>query len=216
MTHLLENCKSCDYSCSACYGGTPSECYTTTWRYSYDGSTVQACQSPCLFCWGDGGHGNCYLCDGGFKLNTNGYCSTTCTAPYTTFGDSFPQACLISCASNQFMLWNYTCTDFCDPLLVQRATSQGTDCIYPCGSSIKSFLYWNGSCLETCPFLPRVEGDSRFCDVCPPGGPKYYYPDQAVCKATCSYPYTIQNIVFCELVLSSADQNSGCYFFQHK
>ena len=183
-------CKQCDPSCSSCFGPSTGECYSYSFLYYYDGSRVVGCDSGCYGCWGSGNN-QCRLCLDTEYLDESSTCRSSCDLS-TSFvtGISHARRCITKCPAGKYILSNYTCVDSCDPPFVSGIDSLGhSSCTYPCPRSIHSFLYWDGSCLSTCPYYKRVSNDYYFCDACQPG---YYSYDSGSCLPKC---YTGFNMV---------------------
>ena len=114
-------------------------------------------------------------------------------------GNSYARRCIKKCPPGKYILSNYTCVDSCDPPFVSAIDSLGQSaCTYPCSRSAHSFLYWNGSCLSTCPYYKRISNDYRFCDACQLG---YYSYDSGSCLPTCHAHFdmvTVGGSSFCQ------------------
>ena len=173
----LKKCYGCDGSCLLCYGPANTECYGPQYQSFYNGKIYMFCSPPCLQCWGTANN-QCYRCS---LLDYDNTCQSSCTTPYVSFGSSY-KICLKPCAANEYMLWNNTCGSSCNFPLISGTTTHGNTCDYPCGLSSSVFLYWNGSCLPTCPYNIRVENYYQFCDVCPQN--QYTYPN-GLCLSAC-------------------------------
>ena len=173
-------CTGCS-SCNACYGPLKSQCYRPNFNWSYNGTVIFQCTSPCRACWGTANN-QCYVCDTSTVLDQSNTCQSGCTYPYISSSTSYPKGCILPCSSDHFILWNYTCTSSCDLPLVKATTSGVSICQYPCSLSSNSYLYWNGSCLPTCPYYSRNESGYLFCDACQPGD---YMYDNTSCFSFC-------------------------------
>ena len=127
-------------------------------------------------------------CDSPYLLTVKGrgeFCGFPCSSPSTEY--LYPNgSCMTTCTSYPRVTPGYM---FCD--------------ICPIGQ----FLYPNGSCYSTCstPFKERQDiGGFYFCDFsCLKAGMKYYSVDNKACQASCNYPYSISDTVYCVLMLSS-------------
>ena len=178
------SCLGCNSKCSSCFGPTDAQCYIYEWGNSYTGTVVANCPSYCNLCL-IGASSKCFLCWGGSHyLDIDSTCKASCTTPATPFTTGARTKCIRPCATGQYMLWNEACVSSCDAPLVKNIDPLGNTCFYSCGESANIFLYWNGSCLATCPYYQRIEGNYRFCDACQPN---YYMHDDESCQETCVY-----------------------------
>ena len=181
-------CDLCDVSCGLCFGPKPTDCITFNWYYSYDGSSAFKCQVNCFLC---SVSGLCSICDPDYVLDIDGSCQPGSSFLTVLVGDNQYRKCIIPCNSNQFVLWNFSCVDSCDvPLTTLKDSQSNLICKYPCSLSINSYLYANGSCLDTCPYIPRVEDNYRFCDLCQPG---YHLYDGGSCISGCPSDFVDEN-----------------------
>ena len=199
--NIIVPCQACPISmCSICIGNGGIGCMKSINRGSYfDGANFYSCSTGCVFCIGPNAK-DCVQCDFSHTLDTDNTCKASCTLPYVSSG-TYNQRCRLRCDSSQYLYWNNTCQDSCNyPLQIDTNHGQ---CTYPCNKAYAEFLYWNASCLSTCPFYSRIESGYGFCDLCPLG--YYLYLEDDVCKLGCTYPYTIQKLVYCKLDLSSSD-----------
>ena len=194
-------CQPCAGKCYSCFGSTVSQCYRPDWDGFYDGSVAQKCTSPCLYCYGTS-NSACYRCSTTTTLNTDGTCQSSCVSPLVKFGDFSVHKCIQPCASpTPYMLWNETCVSSCNFPLISTTDLAGRQiCQYPCGNSIHSFLYYNGSCLSTCPSpgYTRIENNYQFCDACAPGNFMY---QNGVCLPVCDPPFSQTTIGGSQLCL---------------
>ena len=179
-----DSCLACNSECYSCFGPTEARCYMYIWGDSYTGTVVAGCPSYCNIC-SFGASSKCFLRWGGsYYLDVDSTCKTSCTAPTTPFTIGDRTKCIQPCAVGQYMLLNETCVSSCGAPLVKNIDPLGNTCFYSCGESVNIFLYWNGSCLTTCPYYQRTEGNHRFCDACQPN---YYMYDDKSCHKTCVY-----------------------------
>lgn len=181
----LSTCRSCDSSCTFCFGPLNTQCYSADYAGFYDGtrwyrgpvSAVTNCTTQINFTTPQ-----CGWCRASYSLNPNGSCTVDCSPPLIKYGDNIYHICAPACSPTQYQAWNNSCINSCDLPLLAGTDSQGNTCSYPCGPSTKTFLYWNGSCLPSCPYSVRIENYYQFCDECPLGQYKY---DNGSCSAVC-------------------------------
>ena len=187
-------------NCELCNGVGDVNCVRAGWATFDSGSGYSKCASNCEFCI-DSAVNSCVQCWRFYVLDYDNTCRSSCTPPYQPRGKN-AKKCLMPCDATQYLYWNNTCRDSCNPPLQIDDTTQ--QCTYPCNKAYDEFLYWDGSCLATCPFLRRNESGYAFCDACAEG--YFFYPDDGgICKLGCNYPYIVKDIVYCRLDLSQSD-----------
>ena len=179
-------CLGCNSDCGPCFGPLNTQCYSPNYFYYYNGNKAAHCPYGSFLC----DTLQCYVCDSP-SIPINNACVSTCTTSTVPYGAGVMKKCLAPCSVTQYMSWNDTCFDTCDPPLVKGTDSHGNTCSYPCSLSTSSFLYWNGSCMSTCPYHQRNENNHRFCDVCEPGN---YMYDSGTCLSSCLDPLVIMTV----------------------
>ena len=176
-------CTHCSSPCFNCFGSSATQCYSSSYLYVYNGVSSVGVPGNCRF--SDPVTGKCVTCLGGQTLGPDSSCTTnSCPYPYAEFTVGAASRCINPCSSNQFMMWDYTCTNTCDPPLVYQSDTNGPACSYPCPQSEHIFLHWSGSCVQTCSHHKRIEKNNQFCDACQPD---YYLYDNDLCFKEC-YP----------------------------
>lgn len=172
-------CQPVNSICIFSSGPTDSDCYIVDFSASFDGTRYINCGSNCIICQ----DGRCLSCINSC-LAQDGTCSSSCSLPHLSYGDAASSICVDQCPVNQFLFWNITCQSTCAaPLIKSNDLALRGICDYPCPTSVYSWLYWNGSCLPTCPYDQRNENNHRFCDACQPN---YYLYDTGRCFSVCS------------------------------
>ena len=208
------SCINCDNACNTCFGSGADHCYQCAEGYSYDGTNCVQCQSDCVLCTTNAA---CDRCKATKYLDFDGTCQGSCTSPSTAVVASIGTIgyCLSKCPTGQYMMPNFTCSGTCDlPMVVRTTASQGDFCDYICDQTLGLYLYWNGSCLSTCPYSPRVTYGVSFCDACSVASDYLY--QNGTCLSTCAAGYTSNTVngsQFCESSCTSPSylyQNGSC------
>lgn len=177
---------TCNWPCQRCFGSGAEPCAFCNYVASNngDGGGCRTCGASCGMCAGTN-LGTCIMCLEGYTLRTDHTCvssgSTACdTGQLTKTAGNF-KICVDPCPTGQYMRWNYTCAASCDsPLTLNVANS--ISCQFPCNYLTFEYLFWNGSCLSTCPYYQRNENQYLFCDACAPG--LFYYQNSS-CLPSC-------------------------------
>ena len=177
------SCLPCQDPCEQCYGPSASQCYSPWLNNYYNGNQVIACNPGCRQCIGSNSN-QCNLCFGNSILRVDNSCGPYCINPKISFGVPGAYTCILSCLSNQFMLYDNTCVNSCDPPLVEGPQMQSRTCESPCGQTANQYLYWDGTCQPACPYYSRTNYGYYFCDACQPG---YYMYSNKTCSSLC-YP----------------------------
>ena len=183
-------CESCNAACLDCFGPTILQCYRLKFPCSSDGSTSFKCTSPCLSCWGAQSN-QCSICGSSSFLYSDNTCQSSCSSPLIAVGPQSYKACLTACGASQYRAWNNSCISSCDLPLVQNNIGGEMTCSSPCGQSILEILYWNGSCLPTCPYYQRSISSYYFCDACQSG---YYSYPNASCYQSCYPSFSVSKV----------------------
>ena len=187
------SCTPCVPPCIHCFGPSASQCYTKNFLAYFDGSKTTTCtNSECYGCWAAGN--KCYLCiDSSYFLDQDYGCYPTCDATTSyKFDTSNPKRCIPKCPDGDFLAWDSSCKTSCDPPLNPTIDSNGYKlCEYPCAQSIHNFLYPDGTCRESCPFLQINENNHRLCRPCQTG---YYMYSSGACLSSCHEMFNVINI----------------------
>jgi len=170
------------------------------------------------FCYPPSCSANCKTCSYSFTICTtcysgsylvDGICYVGCDEPLTTSVLGGVTYCETPC-SGQYVWWDKSCSSVCS-----YTTSYGSyaiqgvvantflQCKYPCSTS--EYLYWNSSCLNSCPelLITTVYKDRNFCEF-PCGETQYLYWNGS-CLSTCPSPLSPE-------VQGAVDQRKFCWY----
>ena len=120
----------------------------------------------------------------------NGSCISTCSSPLVQQTLGTQNWCVYPCKANQFLYVDGSCGEVCDTYLVATEEAGYKYCNSPCDAT-NEFLYWNGSCLSSCPSPFRNETITNIGKKCykPCENDLFYYDEKAgVCSETCANP----------------------------
>jgi len=161
-------------------------CQEGQFQYSVAPFTCSPCHPNCASCF-DGGPRSCYQCALGASF-VNGQC-VFCDASCKLCSGPSPTQC-ITCQPGLFLYQNR-----CIPECTYPSLNTTDGCINYCSAPCppNQFLYWNGSCLSTCPSqLNEIIYLASFkkCEY-PCGTGEYLYWDGS-CKKECQFPLNIR------------------------
>ena len=183
-------CLPCDSSCATC-SGSSTNCASCNAGFYLSGGTCLPCDSNCPTC--SGSSTTCTSCNPSwFMVGTT--CYPTCTSPLYSATSGGVTRCYTPCLG-QYVNWDGSCDSSCSYsssyssfAVVSSTESTFLRCDYPCATT--QFLYWNSSCLNSCPEpLTTLSFKSRnFCSyTCPPNEFLFW---NKTCLPNCPYPLT--------------------------
>ena len=108
----------------------------------------------------------------------------------TIHGTAIPTVTVSAERRPQYLYWNQSCLNSCDPPLMQRFDGPAQFCDYSCSTT--SFLYWNGTCLSQCasPLVQKIERSPlrQFC-IYPCASVDEFLYWNTSCLSTCKPPF---------------------------
>ena len=184
----------CDYEGNACPEG----------QY-YNGTFCSPCDASCGSCWGKKAT-ECFYCRLGYSFNGVACVACPSNCLQCTFSPSY--ACTKCVSPNYLDNADGVCKSACSLSTSTEMNPSGTSryCVGPCPTG--QYLYWNGSCLSSCPSPLTITSDPAKGSSCksPCDGTSYEYLYwDGTCKATCPYSPRIENgYRFCDACSDSS------------
>ena len=182
-------CFPCYTLCATCTAGTATDCTSCYPGYYLSGGQCLQCSSNCATCSGTAT--TCTSCNSGwFMVGTT--CYSSCNSPLYSYVSSGVTYCATPCPG-EYVMWDGSCSTTCaystaySTFAISAVTVDTfAECTYPCSSN--EYLYFNGSCLSTCPSpLTTLTYYSRgFCDYSCPSSDYLYW--NGSCLSTCPSP----------------------------
>ena len=182
-------CFPCNANCNTCYGSGSNNCYSCYDGSYLSGTNCYPCNSNCLTCVTTST--TCTSCQPGwFMVGTT--CYPTCNYPLYSYVSGGVTYCATPCPG-QYVWWDQSCSSTCaysnayGSYTLQPVTiNTFLQCNYPCGTT--QFLYFNTSCLNSCP-APLTDVAYKARDFCgySCGSTQYLYWNGS-CLNNCPWP----------------------------
>jgi len=180
-------CFPCHLSCKTCTEETLNDCTSCDPGFYLNSATkgkCLPCHPTCATCTG-GNANQCLTCTNNWFLVVS-TCYPTCNYPLYNQTIGGINHCYTPCPS-QFAFWDASCSTQCpSPPYIQTINNTYSLCNYPCKET--EHLYWNNSCLASCPFPldGNITRDRNYCNF-PCQSNEFLYWNGS-CRNACQFP----------------------------